>query len=200
MIFGAMARKYNRDSRGRFSSGGGGGGGTKSKAKSGGGAKSGPKTSSARGRALANERKATKAVKAANKSGAVGRKEAKSQLVAQRAREFYQRSGTGTKRSVTAAGKAAALTAKRSAAGKAGAAKGLKTKKFNVDQANRIQKFKSKAPVSAAKAAYKKAKSRSRLFAMTRGGRVDATVKSAKAKVKRLEKSRGLSKTRKSRK
>jgi len=88
-----MARSYKRDANGRFAGSGGGG-----KKKSSGGSST-PKTTSARGRAQANERKASKALKAANKSGQVGRKEARSLLTAQRAREFYQRSGTGTKRS-----------------------------------------------------------------------------------------------------
>ena len=173
-----MARNYKRDSNGRFSSTGGG------KAK-GGGAKSAPKTTSARGRALANERKATKAVKAANKSGAVGRKEAKSQLVAQRAREFYQRSGTGTKRS------------KSSGSGVSKAAANLNSK--GTAKSSKPAKM-SKAPTNAAKQAYKSARSEVRELKMYRAGKTDKVVKAAEAKVKRLEKSRGLSKTRKSRK
>jgi hypothetical protein len=76
-----------RDSRGRFAGGGGGG---DRKGKSG----ATPKTSSARGRAQAAERKASKALKAGG-----GAKAAKSKFIAQRARDYYKATGTGTKRS-----------------------------------------------------------------------------------------------------
>ena len=78
-----------RDSRGRFAGGGGSGGGSK------GGKKGGtPKTTSARGRAQAAERKASKALKAGG-----GTKAAKSKYTAQRARDYYKATGTGKKRS-----------------------------------------------------------------------------------------------------
>lgn len=78
-----------RDSRGRFAGGGGGGGGGKSRKSSG-----GPKTTSARGRAQTAERKASKALKSGG-----GNKAAKSRATAQRARDYYKATGTGTKRS-----------------------------------------------------------------------------------------------------
>jgi hypothetical protein len=74
-----------RDSKGRFAGGGGGKGGKK------GGA---PKTTSARGRAQAVERKASKELKAGG-----GNKAAKSKATAQRARDYYKATSTGTKRS-----------------------------------------------------------------------------------------------------
>jgi hypothetical protein len=85
-----MARTYKRDSRGRFAGGGGGGG------RKGGSSKKGkaPKTTSARGRAQAVERKAVKALKEGG-----GAKAAKSKYVAQRARDYYKATGTGKKRS-----------------------------------------------------------------------------------------------------
>jgi len=76
-----------RDSRGRFAGGGGGGGKSR---KSGGN----PKTTSARGRAQAAERKASKALKAGG-----GTKAARSKYTAQRARDYYKATGTGKKRS-----------------------------------------------------------------------------------------------------
>lgn len=116
-----MARTYKRDANGRFAGGGGGssGGGAKAgkggKGKGSGGSKGGgkpkasPKTTSARGRALVNERRAKASLKKTDKAGIADRKTAKSMLVAQRAREYYRRSQTGTKRSPSKAsgGKAA---------------------------------------------------------------------------------------------
>lgn len=82
------ARSYKRDARGRFASTGGGGGKSKPK--------STPKTTSARGRAQSIERKASKALKAGG-----GKKAAQSRHTAQRARDYYNATGTGTKRSKT---------------------------------------------------------------------------------------------------
>ena len=157
-----MARSYKRDRNGRFSGSGGGGGG-----RSGGG--KAPKTTSARGRAKSRETAARQAVKAGG-----GTKATKSLLTAQRARDFYKATGTGTKRSAT-----------RSSGGSKPAKKA--TAKM------------SKAPVSKAKQAYKAATSQVRELKMYRGGRTDATVKKAAAKVSRMERSRGVSKPRRSR-
>ena len=55
-----------------------------------------------------------------------------------------------------------------------------------------------KAAPNAAKAAYKAATSQVRELKMYRGGKTDKTVKNAQAKVNRLEKSRGTTKTRRS--
>jgi hypothetical protein len=81
-----MARTYKRDASGRFAGSGGGG------KKKGGG--STPKTTSARGRARSQEAAARQAVKAGG-----GTKATRSLLTAQRARDFYKATGTGTKRS-----------------------------------------------------------------------------------------------------
>jgi len=56
----------------------------------------------------------------------------------------------------------------------------------------------SKAAPNAAKQAYKAAKGQVRELKMYRGGKTDQAVKSAQAKVKRLEKSRGTTRTRRS--
>ena len=159
-----MARSYKRDKNGRFSGGGGGGGGKK-----GGGGGSKPKTTSARGRAKSRETAARAAVKAGG-----GSKATKSLLTAQRARDFYKATGTGTKRSASKA---------------SGGSKPAKA-------ATKPAKM-SKAPVSKAKQAYKAATSQVRELKMYRGGRTDATVKKAAAKVARMERSRGVSKPRK---
>ena len=159
-----MARSYKRDKNGRFSGGGG------KKASGGGGAKKTPKTTSARGRAKTRETAARAAVKAGG-----GTKATRSLLTAQRARDFYKATGTGTKRSATRAPSGGSKPAKKTAAKM------------------------SKAPVSKAKQAYKAATSQVRELKMYRGGRTDATVKSAVAKVKRMERSRGVSKPRRSR-
>lgn len=82
-----MARTYKRDSKGRFA----GGSGSTRKASG-----SLPKTTSARGRAKTKETAARAAVKAGG-----GTKAARSLLTAQRARDFYKATGTGTKRSKT---------------------------------------------------------------------------------------------------
>lgn len=87
-------------------------------------------------------------------------------LTAQRARDFYKATGTGTKRS------------------KAGSA-GSKPAK-SVARPTKM----SKAPANAAKQKYKAAKSAVRELKMYRGGRTDATVKKAAAKVARMEKTR----------
>lgn len=84
-----MARTYKRDSNGRFAGGGGGGGGRAGKA----GGK--PKTTTARGRARSAEASARAKVKAGG-----GAKAARSLFTAQRARDFYKATGSGTKRSV----------------------------------------------------------------------------------------------------
>jgi len=56
----------------------------------------------------------------------------------------------------------------------------------------------SKAAPNAAKQSYKAAKSQVRELKMYRGGKTDQTVKNAQAAVKRLEKSRGTTRTRRS--
>jgi hypothetical protein len=85
-----MTRSYKRDSKGRFAGGSGGSGGTR-KASS-----SLPKTTSARGRAKTRETAARAAVKAGG-----GTRAARSLATAQRARDWYKATGTGTKRSKT---------------------------------------------------------------------------------------------------
>ena len=150
-----MAKKQARDSRGRFASGGGSGGG-----------KATPKTTTARGRAKSRETAARAEVKAGG-----GSKATRSLLVAQRARDYYKATGTGTKRSATKA---------------AAAAPAAKSKPAKM----------SKAPVNAAKAKYKAARSQVRELKMYRGGKSDAVVKKAEAKVKRMEKTRRSSKAR----
>lgn len=160
-----MARTYRRDSRGRFAGGGGGSGGGGGR-KSGGGSK--PKTTSARGRAKSKETAARQAVKAGG-----GSKATRSLLTAQRARDFYKATGTGTKRS-----------ASRVSGGSRSAKAAMKPAKM------------SKAPASKAKQAYQAARSQVRELKMYRGGRTDATVKKAAAKVARMERNRGVSKPR----
>lgn len=91
-----MARTYKRDSRGRFAGGGGSSGGGK---KASGGKRSGPKTTSARGRALANQRRAAVQVRANRGGTGPSARAVRSMLTAQRARAFYESTGTGTKRS-----------------------------------------------------------------------------------------------------
>lgn len=167
-----MARSYKRDANGRFAGGGGGGGGKAKGGKGGGKAKAGPKTTSARGRAKSRETAARAAVKAGG-----GSKATRSLLVAQRARDFYKATGTGTKRSPS-----------RSSGGSK-PAKGTATKAKPAKM--------SKAPANKAKQAYKEATSKVRELKMYRGGRTDSTVKNAAAKVKRMERSRGVSKPRK---
>jgi hypothetical protein len=70
---GRAGRTYKRDGRGRFAS-------------TGGGSKKKPKTTTARGRAQANQRQANAALKSAAKAGVSARKAAKSALVAKAAR------------------------------------------------------------------------------------------------------------------
>jgi len=158
-----MARSYKRDSGGRFAGGGGGGG------RKGGGSSSKPKTTSARGRAKTKETAARQAVKAGG-----GSKATRSLLTAQRARDFYKATGTGTKRS-----------ASRASGGSKPAKAAMKPAKM------------SKAPVSKAKQAYRAATGKVRELRMLRGGRADATVQKAAAKVRKMERSRGVSKPRK---
>jgi hypothetical protein len=176
-----MARSYKRDRSGRFAGGGGGGGGSK------GGGKT-PKTTSARGRAKSRETAARAAVKAGG-----GSKATKSLLTAQRARDFYKATGTGTKRS-----------ASKSSGGSKPAKAATKPAKM------------SKAPVSKAKQAYRAATGRAREARMLAGGatstrglgrrtdpgaqNIRRNVKAAQAaaaKVRAMERSRGVSKPRK---
>jgi len=151
-----VAKKQARDSRGRFASGGGSGGG-----------KATPKTTTAKGRAKSRETAARAEVKAGG-----GSKATRSLLIAQRARDYYKATGTGTKRSATKA----PVEAKP-------AAKSKPTKM-------------SKAAPNPAKAKYKAARSQVRELKMYRGGKSDAVVKKAEAKVKRMEKTRRSSKAR----
>jgi hypothetical protein len=102
-----------------------------------------------------------------------GSKATRSLLTAQRARDFYKATGTGTKRS-----------ASRASGGSRPAKAAMKPAKM------------SKAPASKAKQAYQAARSQVRELKMYRGGRTDATVKAAAAKVARMERSRGVSKPR----
>ena len=161
-----MARTYKRDSNGRFA-GGGGGGGRAGKA----GGK--PKTTTARGRARSAEASARAKVKAGG-----GAKAARSLFTAQRARDFYKATGSGTKRSVAQG--AAKAPAKGAAKAKA---KAMPAKM-------------GKAAPNTAKQKYKAAASKVRELKMYRGGRTDATVKKAQATVKRMERSRRSSRAR----
>ena len=160
-----MARSYRRDSSGRFSGGGGGGGG---------GGRSGgkPKTSTAKGRARTAEASARAEVKAGG-----GSKATRSLLTAQRARDYYKATGTGTKRSATKAAPAAAAKP----AAKAAKAAPAKT---------------SKAAPNKAKQKYQAARSEVRELKMYRAGKTDAVVKKAEAKVARMEKKRKSSRAR----
>jgi len=144
-----------RDSRGRFAGGGGGGG------KGGGGSK--PKTTTAKGRARTAEASARQAVKAGG-----GTKAARSLLTAQRARDYYKATGSGTKRSATKAAPASKPAPART----------------------------SKAAPNKAKEKYQAARSEARELKMYRGGKSDAVVKKAEAKVARMEKKRRSSRAR----
>lgn len=148
-----------RDSRGRFAGGGGGGG------KGGGGSK--PKTTTAKGRARTAEASARQAVKAGG-----GTKATRSLLTAQRARDYYKATGSGTKRSAAKAPAAAAPASKPAPA---------RT---------------SKAAPNKAKQKYQAARSEARELKMYRGGKSDAVVKKAEAKVARMEKKRRSSRAR----
>jgi hypothetical protein len=145
-----------RDSRGRFAGGGGGGGG-----KGGGGSK--PKTTTAKGRARTAEASARQAVKAGG-----GTKATRSLLTAQRARDYYKATGSGTKRSATKAAPASKPAPART----------------------------SKAAPNKAKQKYQAARSEARELKMYRGGKSDAVVKKAEAKVARMEKKRRSSRAR----
>lgn len=90
-----MARKYNRDSKGRFASGGSGGSGGTPKARAA-VTRSAPKTTTARGRARTAETRARAALRAGG-----GTRAARSLATAQRARAWYKATGSGTKRSRT---------------------------------------------------------------------------------------------------
>ena len=143
-----------RDSRGRFAGGGGGGG-------KGGGSK--PKTTTAKGRARTAEATARQAVKAGG-----GTKATRSLLTAQRARDYYKATGSGTKRSATKAAPASKPAPART----------------------------SKAAPNKAKQKYQAARSEARELKMYRGGKTDAVVKKAEAKVARMEKKRRSSRAR----
>ena len=78
------------------------------------GTKTTPKTTTARGRARAAETRARAAVK-----GGGGTKATRSLLIAQRARDFYKATGTGTKRS-KAGGNGGSRPAKATAAARSG--------------------------------------------------------------------------------
>jgi len=82
-----MARTYSRDSKGRFASGGSAGSGG-SRPRSG----STRKPATARGRRQENERRAMAAVRA---KGGPSAKALRSVMTAAKAREFYDRTGTG---------------------------------------------------------------------------------------------------------
>lgn len=123
-----MARTYKRDASGRFASGGGssGGGrsGGKAAAKSKPAKRSAPKTTSARGRALQNQRRAAALVSASRGGRGPSAKAIRSVLTAQRARAFYAATGGGKKRSAvkpatkkTAKATAAAVRARTKAGG-----------------------------------------------------------------------------------
>ena len=177
-----MARSYSRDSRGRFSSGGGGGGGKKG---GGGGAKSsggGGKKATPKGAAgLQAAREAGRAQGMAIRAKQDARNRA---LDAQAARM-----GGGTGR----AGKSKAAPAAAKPAASKPTAAAPNTKPAAAKPAKM-----GKAAPNAAKAAYKAATSQVRELKMYRGGKTDQTVKNAQAKVKRLEKSRGTTGTRRS--
>ena len=121
-----MARQLKRDARGRFASSGTvrnkrsetaaskptkATRATKATAAAAGPAKAvaGPKTTTARGRALTRQRELQRQMKAERAAtGTVSAKTARSAAVLDRARTRYAATGTGTKRSPTRAGKAAA--------------------------------------------------------------------------------------------
>jgi hypothetical protein len=134
----------------------------------GGGKKAAPKTTTAKGRARTAEAKARADVKAGGDSKAT-----RSLLTAQRARDYYKATGTGEKRSAT-----------KAAAEPKAAPKSAKPAKM------------SKAAPNPAKEKYKAARSQVRELKMYRGGKTDATVKKAEAKVKRMEKTRKSSRAR----
>jgi hypothetical protein len=131
-------------------------------------------------------------MKKSDKAGVADRRAAKSMLVAQRAREFYRRSQSGTKRS-----------ASKASGGSKPAKAAMKPAKM------------SKAPVSKAKQAYRAATGRAREARMLAGGatttrglgkrtdpgaqNIRRNVKAAQAaaaKVRAMERSRGVSKPR----
>lgn len=92
-------RQYNRDANGRFASGAGGGGKKPAakpspKPKPAAKPKAPLKTTTARGRARTAETRARAAVRAGG-----GTRATRSLLTAQRARDYYKATGTGTKRS-----------------------------------------------------------------------------------------------------
>ena len=165
-----MARTYKRDSNGRFAGGGGGGSGGRA-----GKASGKAKTTTARGRARSAEASARAKVKAGG-----GAKAARSLFTAQRARDFYKATGSGTKRSVA---KGAAKAPAKGAAKAKAKAKARPAKM-------------GKAAPNTAKQKYKAAASKVRELKMYRGGRTDATVKKAQATVKRMERSRRSSRAR----
>lgn len=93
-----MARSYKRDSRGRFAGGGGGSSGGR---KSSTGKRSTPKTTTARGRALQNQRRASDLVRAGRGGSGPSKKAVRSAVTAMRARAYYAATGSGTKRSAS---------------------------------------------------------------------------------------------------
>ena len=127
-----MARTYKRDGRGRFASGGGSAGGS-SKGSS--GRRSTPKTTSARGRALQNQRRSAALVSATRGGKGPSAKAVRSVLTAQRARAYYEATGSGKKRSAvkpatrkTAKATAAAVRARTKAGSGRGRNEGVGTR------------------------------------------------------------------------
>jgi hypothetical protein len=193
-----MARTYKRDSSGRFAGGGGGGGGGGKGGGKKGGKKNGPKTTSARGRARSKEAAARQAVKAGG-----GSRAARSLLTAQRARDFYKATGTGTKRSPSKSS-GGSKPAKAAAGPKRGSKGGISGGK------------QARKAMSSAEKAYRAASGRAREARMLAGGttttrglgnRTDPgarnirrnvqAAQAAAARVRAMERSRGVSKSRK---
>jgi hypothetical protein len=82
--------------------------------------------------------------------------------------------------------------------GPSGGKTGTRTqqKKAAAAQADRTKQFSSKVAPNTAKEKYKAARSQVRELKMYRGGKTDATVKKAEARVARMEKSRKSSRAR----
>jgi hypothetical protein len=169
-----MARSYRRDSNGRFSSGGGSSAKASGGARAAAGLKAAATRSANTARAAALKAKGTtmlgKRIKPKGFTGGkAAQKRAGGLMLPNNPRRNLPKGKRSTWRSAPAASKPAAK----------------KPAKM------------SKAPVTKAKAAYKAATSKVRELKMYRGGRTDAVVKAAQARVARMEKNRGVSRKRK---
>lgn len=163
-----MARTYKRDSRGRFAGGGGGSGG-------GGGRRGGGGKRSGGGGSVAQRKSAV--VRRVSSNALAGRQNTS-------AARSYVRAQQGEKMRLSGGGKGN-KAARRAAAVQAKAA-----------QASRAAQFSRKAAPNTAKQKYKAARSAVRELKMYRGGRTDATVRNAQARVTRMERGRRSSRAR----